>query len=270
LLSEHDVIKYDEQALMRFLTSRCVTYAVGGRLSFDFKQLEQQLRRELARPEITMELRGFNWLGEAVIQAELKTVIQQKDLLPDIVDRIKLEINSPSLANLCLQKVQMAVSFIQKSGSFAGEHAGETRLSEYLSAVLAEGSESIPSAVARSEVCLWHLSAFDRLLKSVIDYDPTDNVDAKYRAELPQGLVDKLLKAREELPARLTEELGTFAEANLRSNYLSDKDPMIVSLEFFIGDDVDLWNAAKTHLPDGLLMMHWRAVYLVLKEGQQR
>merc|ERR1719189_48874 len=128
---------------------------------------------------------------------------------------------------MCMQKVQMAVSFIQKSGSFASEHAGETRLSEYLSAVLAEGSESIPSAVARSEVCLWHLSAFDRLLKSVIDYDPTGNVDAKYRAELPQELLDQLLKAREELPASLTEEIGRFAEANLRSNYLADKDPMI-------------------------------------------
>merc|ERR1740121_573469 len=171
LLSEHDIVKYDEQALMRFLQSRCVTYAVGGRLNFDFKQLEQQLRRELARPEITMEMPAFQWLGQTVVQAELKSVIQQKDLLPDIVERIRVEINSPSLANLCLQKVQMAGSFIQKSGSFSGEHAGETRLSEYLSAVLAESTDSIPSAVARREVCLWHLSAFEKLLKQVINCD---------------------------------------------------------------------------------------------------
>ena len=48
LLGEHDVVKYDEQALMHFLQTRCVTYAMGSRLNFDFKQPEQRLRRDLS------------------------------------------------------------------------------------------------------------------------------------------------------------------------------------------------------------------------------
>merc|ERR1740121_545266 len=106
---------------MAFLSARCVTYGAGGKLNFDLKQLERQLRQRLARPEITMELREFQWLGEAVVQADLKAVIKQKDLLPDIVERIKSEMNSPSLANSCMQKVRMAISFILKSSSFLGD-----------------------------------------------------------------------------------------------------------------------------------------------------
>jgi len=269
LLSEHDVVHYDEQALMRFLQSRCVTYAVGGRLNFDFKQLEQQLRRELARPEITMELPAFQWLGQTVVQAELKSVIQQKDLLPDVIERIKAEICSPAVANHCLQKVQMAGSFIQKSGSFSGDHAGETRLSEYLSAVLAEGMDSLPSAVARAEVGLWHLQAFERLLKQVINCDPTDNIDPKYREKLSEELLAELLAVRDALPASLAEVLGSFAEANLRQNYLQDKESMLTCLEYVI-DDPEHWEVVKAKLPSGLQMMHWRATYWVIKEGEQR
>merc|ERR1740121_1284285 len=262
LLSEHDVVKYDEQALMRFLQSRCVTYAVGGRLNFDFKQLEQQLRRELARPEITMEMAAFQWLGQASLQLELKAVIPQKDLLPDIVDRIKAEINSPSLANLCLQKVQMATSFIMKSGSISGEHAGEARLSEYLSSVLAESADSIPSTSARREVQLWHLSAFEKLLKQVINCDPTDNIDPKYRVELPKELLDLLMAKRDLLPASLADDLGSFAESQLRSTVLNDKESMITTLEYVVDtDDVEKWGAIKEHLPPAIQLMHWRAVY---------
>ena len=40
--------QYYEQALMHFLQTRCVTYAMDSRLNFDFKQPEQRLRRDLS------------------------------------------------------------------------------------------------------------------------------------------------------------------------------------------------------------------------------
>lgn len=46
--------------------------------------------------------------------------MNQRELLPDTIDRIKLEVPSPALANACLQKVQMSISFILKSGSTLG------------------------------------------------------------------------------------------------------------------------------------------------------
>ncbi|OLQ13017.1 hypothetical protein AK812_SmicGene3028 [Symbiodinium microadriaticum] len=60
LLAQH-VIKYSKHELMRYLTSRCV----GGKLNLDLKQMESHLRRELSRPEVTIEMRGFQWLGES-------------------------------------------------------------------------------------------------------------------------------------------------------------------------------------------------------------
>ena len=66
-------------------------------------------------------MRGFQWLGDSFAGGnELKTVVNQRELLPDTIDRIKLEVPSPALANACLQKVQMSISFILKSGQHFG------------------------------------------------------------------------------------------------------------------------------------------------------
>jgi len=288
LLGQHDVVKYDEQALMHFLKSRCVTYGVGGGLNFDFKQLEQQLRRELARPEITMELRGFQWLGESHAQtSELKAVIKQKDLPPDVIERIKAELISPSLAHRCLQKVQMAVSFIQKSGSFSGEHAGETKLCGYLSSVLAESPDCIPSAAARSEVYLWHLSAFDKLLKQIINKDPMDDVDLIYRSDLPTELARELDGAKPSLPPTLATEMADFAEAYLTENVLNSEETIVSTLTYWLEGkcepDTDAdgkvspedaavarqaaqdRDAVQMHLPPDLLMKHWVSTYYKLR-----
>jgi len=270
LLGQHDVIKYDEQALMRFLQSRCVTYGVGGRLNFDVNQLEQQLKRELSRPEITMELRGFQWLGESVAKtSELKAVIKQKELQPDVVNRIRLELSSPSLANRCLQKVQMASSFIQKSSGFSGEHAGETLLCEYLVSVLAEREEDIPSATARSEVYLWHLSAFEKLLKQIIKHDPMDNVDLKYRAELTPELASALSAVKDKLPAVLCDMLASVAEEHLSNTYLGDDVPIWETLKEVsdFADDPQVRTAVEQNFPSGLKMKHWVATYRSLMKA---
>jgi len=267
LLSQHDVIRYGEDDLMHFLQSRCVTYATGGSLNFDLRQLEQQLRREMSRPEITMELRGFQWLGENFGQSDLKQVIPQKDLPEDVMKRIRSELKLPSLANACLQRVQMASSFIQKSGSSTGENAGNTLFQEYLEQVLQEAPTSIPSQVARAEVRLWHLTAFERLLKQVVNQDPMDGVDPAYKTELPEDIAQQLEAVRKELPNQLTEVLASFAEYQLRSTYIGRDSNMIDTLRAIddICDDVAAMNAVEEHLPAGILMQHWAATYQLLK-----
>ena len=95
-------------------------------------------------------------------------IFQQQALSPRTITRIKQEIYSPSLARCCLRKVRMARSFIQSRGCPAGGRAGDTRLSEYLSSVMAETADCIPSSVARSEVCLRHLNDFETLLDQVV------------------------------------------------------------------------------------------------------
>jgi len=271
LIGQHDVINYDSHSLMHFVKTRCVTYGIGGRLNFDFKQLEQQLRRELARPEITMELRGFQWLGEYFAQSsELKAVIKQKDLLPDIIDRIKAEVLSPSVANRCLQKVQMASSFIQKLGGFAGETAGETLLCEYLSTFLQDSPESIPSKTARSEVCLWHLSSFEKVLKQIMNQDPMDSVDPKYRKDLPDDLRGQVLAAKPGLPAALADIMAGIAEAYLKDTFMGEDASILPTLQAwpdFSGEDLA---ATQDHLPRGLAMKHWVAVYRLLKAKPAR
>lgn len=267
LLGQHDIVKYDELSLMHFVRSRCVTYGVGGRLNFDFKQLEQQLRREFDRPSITIELRGFQWLGENLAQAsELKAVIKQKDLQPDVVARLRAELNSPPLAWRCLTMVQMASSFIQKSGTFSGEHAGETMFCEYITSVLAESADSIPSATARSEVHLWHLCAFEKVLKQIIKQDPMDKVDPKYRAELEPELLEELLAAKVFLPASLLGHLANFAEAQLDRTFLGEDVAITDTLKaaIDISEDAEALAAVEEHLPRGLKMKHWVATHKVL------
>eukprot|EP00913_Durusdinium_trenchii_P033454 g31321.t1 len=174
LLAQHDVIKYNKKELMKFLSNRCATWGVGGKLNLDLKQVEQHLRRELNRPEVTIEMRGFQWLGDSFAAGnELRTVINQRELLPDTIDRLKVEIPSPALANACLQKVQMSISFILKSGSSLGtEKSGEMLLSDYMRSVLAESPETFMSAAARSDVHLWHVDALVKVLKQIVNKDP--------------------------------------------------------------------------------------------------
>jgi len=272
LLGQHDIIYYDEAALMRFLRSRCVTYGVGGKLNFDFKQMEHHLGRELSRPEITVELRGFQWLGDNVSgNNELKSVIKQKDLMPDTIERLKAELSSPSLANLCLQKVQMSVSFILKSGGgLSTEQAGEMLLSNYLQTILAENPDSLPSATAQAQVHLWHIDSFVKVLRQIINKDPLENVDPKYRAELPKELHDAMISAKPHIPEALVEVLGNFAEAHLAETFLGENYPLIDVLATAM-DEFDLSredsNAVNDNLPADLLMKHWGGVYTLLKQS---
>jgi len=270
LLGQHDVVKYSKEELMRFLRSRCVTYGVGGKLNFDLKQLEQILRRELSRPEIVLEMRGFQWMGDSFSAGnELKTVINQKDLLPDTIERLKVEIASPAIANICLQKVQMSVSFILKSGSSLGtDHAGEMRLSEYMSSVLSEGPESLPSACARSEIHLWHVDSFVKVLRSLVNKDPMDSIDVRYKQDLPEELTKQLKAVKPQLPDSVTEMMGSFAETRLTETWIGENYDIMTILES-IRDDLNIddegFQAMQDHLPKELLMKHWAAIYGVLK-----
>jgi len=269
LLGEHDVIKYSKDTLMKFLRSRCVTYAVGGKLNLDLKQLEHVIRREMSRPEITIEMRGFQWLGDTFSAGnELKTVINQKDLSPDTIQRLKVELASPAVANICLQKVQMSMSFILKSGSSLGtDHAGEMRLSEYMSSVLSERADSLPSACARADVHLWHVDAFVKVLRGLVNKDPMDSIDVKYKADLDADLLAQVKAAKPKLPKSVSTMMGIFAETRLTETWIGfEYDIMTIldSVQDSIQIDEEGWQAMQEHFPKELKMMHWAAIYGVL------
>ena len=271
LLVQHDVIKYARKELMRFLSNRCATWGVGGKLNLDLKQVEQHLRRELSRPEITIEMRGFQWLGDSYAGGnELKTVITQRELLPDTIDRLKVEIPSPALANACLQKVQMSISFILKSGSSLGtEKSGEMLLSDYMRRVLAESPENFMSAAARSEVHLWHVDSLVKVLKQIVNKDPVDSMDPKYKEELPSAMRQKLIEAKEDIPDQLVEVMGSFGETRLTETYIGVEYDILTILQSIretleINDEI--FEEIEKHLPADLKMKHWAEVYKLLRD----
>lgn len=271
LLGQHDVVIYDGDELMRFLRSRCVTYGVGGKLNFDFLGLEQQLQRELSRPEITIELRAFQWLGESFSAvSELRSVIKQKELPPETVERLKAELSSTSVAHACLQKVQMSTAFILKSGgALSGEQAGEMRLAEYLRSILSESGESLPSKAAQTEVHLWHVDAFAKLLRQMINKDPMDSIDPKYKVEVPEELKALLVAAKPDLPNEMLEWMGTFAETRLVETWIGANVSMVETLKAIreeLAVESRVFDAVQLHLPAGLQMQHWGAVYKILRD----
>jgi len=276
LLGQHDVIMYDENELMTFVRSRCVNYVGGGKLNFDFKQLEQQLRREMSKPEITMEIRGFQWLGEAFSGSnELRAVIKQRELMPDVLERLKGELTSPTLAHVALQKVQMSKSFIlQSGGGLSKEHGGEMLLSEYLQNILAESHDSMPSRTARSEVHLCHIDSFVKLLRQIINKNPMDGIDPKYKIDLPKELADALAAVKSNLPAAFVDFLGNFAERHLtQETYIGGEVELMDIVNQSRDDDrytlnpEDFATIQKSLSSVGLKMKHWAAVYNTLKES---
>merc|ERR1712151_685068 len=61
-LGHHDVIVYDKDMMMRYIRDRCVTHGAGGKLNLDLVELERHLRYEFAKPELSFQLRLFQWL----------------------------------------------------------------------------------------------------------------------------------------------------------------------------------------------------------------
>jgi len=268
LLAQHDLIKYSKNELMRFLESRCVTWGEGGKLNYNLKQLEHQLRKELARPEIETEMRGFQWLGDAFSGGnEMKDAIEQKDLMPDTIDRIKMELSSPAMASLCLQKVQMSISFILKSGSSLGaQNAGDMLLNDYMRNVLCETSDSLPSAYARAEVRLAHADCFVKVLRSLVNKDPMDGVEAKYKAELPEDLAKPIRDNKATAPSSLIETMATFAESRLTESYLGENYGIFSIVESLDILDDEALEWVKANMPDeSYLLKHWAAIYRILK-----
>ncbi|CAK0875561.1 unnamed protein product, partial [Prorocentrum cordatum] len=229
MLALHDVVVYSEEELMRFVRSRCVTYSGGGKLKFDFSQVERHLRQELARPALEMEMRAFGWLGESLaVSGELRATIAQRGLSHAVEERIRSELTSPAMAGLVLQKVQMTVSFLLKCGGSLRGDAGEMLLGEYMRSVLSEDAAvGLPSAALRSEVRLCHVDALASLLKGVLNKDPMEGVDPRYRAELPPALEAELVAARPRLPAALAPLLARFAEGHLADASLSGTASML-------------------------------------------
>eukprot|EP00931_Biecheleriopsis_adriatica_P017997 TRINITY_DN1271_c1_g1_i1.p1 TRINITY_DN1271_c1_g1~~TRINITY_DN1271_c1_g1_i1.p1 ORF type:complete len:4782 (+),score=1057.93 TRINITY_DN1271_c1_g1_i1:65-14410(+) len=271
LLSQHDVIKYKMSDLLMYLRSRCATWGAGGKLNLDLKQVELQLRREMAHPEITIEMGEFQWIGQSFTAGhDLSTAIPQKDLLPDTIERLKNELQSPAVANMCLQKVQMSISFILKAGSsLSKDHAGETRLSDYMQRVLSEPMESLPSATARADVRLFHVDSFVKVLKSVINKDPMDTIDVKYKAPLPKELETLVKGFAKDLPEGVVEMMGDFAEKGLSTGSIGEKETIVPTLEpvrEMLECSDEAWDAVKKHFTDEMKLKHWASIYKILSQ----
>jgi len=196
---------------------------------------------------------------------ELKAVIAQRELPQDLKDRLSQDMTQPAVANLCLQKVQMSIAFILKSGSGMSENAGEMLLSEYLRRVLSEAHDCLPSNTAQKEIHLWHVDAFVKLLGQLTHKDPMEKVDAKYQEKLPEGFEDQLKSLRKSVPSSFADCLGRWAEGSLSESYIGGDITMSEILEHIseLGEP-DMQEAVK-RLPDGLLMKHWASVYRTLK-----
>jgi len=165
----------------------------------------------------------------------------------------------------------MSVSFILKSGGgLSTEQAGEMLLSNYLQTILSESADSLPSATARAQVQLRHIDSLVKVLKQIINKDPLENMDPKYKAELPKDLEDALKSAKPRIPEILIEVLGNFAETRLTETYIGENYPLMDVLgtamdEFGLSRDDAA--AVADNLPEGLLVMHWGMIYAMLKQS---
>jgi len=170
-----------------------------------------------------------------------------------------------------VQEVQITISFILKSGVAFGKNAGNTFLAEYFKSVCLQNSvQCLPSNTARAEVQLRHLDSFIKLLKQIMNKDPMENVDDKYKEPLPEEMKKALLAAKPNLPAILIQVLATFAEARLVETSLKDSEGMLEILEHaqdeFADAGTHAFRAVQQHFPQKLQMKHWVAVYNTLKQ----
>merc|ERR1712070_1160480 len=200
----------------------------------DLDQLEQHLRQALAKPQIFIEHKQFNWLGEqrGNMLNELHEVIGQGELAEDVADRISSEISQASDASRCMQKVQMAVTFIMKSraGFSTDIQAGDMLLSEYLRNVLSEEEDSLPTSTGRREVKLRHVDHFAKLLRSKLSQNPMDRVDPQYKCSLLEPSLEAALRSLE-VPPGVADAMQDFALGYLGQETIGVNSKLVETLE---------------------------------------
>eukprot|EP00929_Paragymnodinium_shiwhaense_P043162 TRINITY_DN22233_c0_g2_i1.p1 TRINITY_DN22233_c0_g2~~TRINITY_DN22233_c0_g2_i1.p1 ORF type:complete len:3205 (-),score=983.73 TRINITY_DN22233_c0_g2_i1:80-9475(-) len=275
LCGHHDTIQFDKDALVRYIRDRCVTHGQGGRLEIDFLELERHLRHQFAKPEIALHMGLFQWLGDqdASFTNELMAVVPQRDLDLEVVARLKAEIRTPVQAAQCLQKLQMAATFIINSKeALVASTLGKMKLVDYMEQVLSEPGESLPSATARAEVHIHHVDAFVKLVKGVIYQDPMDALPGIYKAPLPPALEAGLQAAimHEGLRGKLAMicEIMERGVEDFTSGTNAPSTPMVGWVANFIDyreGDGPCARLVEQVFPAGLEMQHWEASYRVLK-----
>eukprot|EP00927_Polykrikos_kofoidii_P010323 TRINITY_DN14364_c0_g1_i2.p1 TRINITY_DN14364_c0_g1~~TRINITY_DN14364_c0_g1_i2.p1 ORF type:complete len:2263 (-),score=477.65 TRINITY_DN14364_c0_g1_i2:108-6365(-) len=270
-VGHHDMITYDKATMMRFIRDRCVTHGAGGQLDLDLVELERHLRHEFARPELSLELQLFKWLGEdAAGGNELRNLIPQALLSPEVEGRLRAEIRTPVQAARCMQKLQMTATFIVHSREALSSKAlGQMKLSEYLEKVLQEEPEGLPSATARSEVYLCHLDHFVQVVRSIIHNDPMEPLNAKYKAEISTELEAALRSAAESMKDQV-ELIAMVMERSVdyfRETTFDGAQNMSDWLPAFIQDeDSHCSSLVEKAFPAELKLKHWEATYRVLKK----
>jgi hypothetical protein len=280
LMQQHHVIDFSQTALLQFLKGRCVSWGTGGKVFFDLQQLEHRLRRETTRNPIQMQIKAFQWCGATSSRtAELSAAIKQKDITSEICERIKKEISSPSVANSCMQRISVAITFILKAAGSNSERSssGEMFLADYMSKVLCDSSsDCLPSSTARSEIRLVHIDALMRLLKAIIKADPMDKVDERFKVDLPEDVKKAILAVKDGLPASLCLALGEFGEGFLgmdsgigpETAFMESLEPA-VEAEMVSLSQMEL-ATVKEKLPEDLRaklqVQHWEKLYRLLQK----
>mmetsp|Transcript_89223 Transcript_89223/g.213053 ORF Transcript_89223/g.213053 Transcript_89223/m.213053 type:complete len:145 (+) Transcript_89223:2-436(+) len=141
-------------------------------------------------------------------------------------------------------------------------------LADYMRNVLAESPEAFMSAAARSDVHLWHVDALVKVLKQIVNKDPLDSIDPKYKEELPKELEQELLAAKPNLPDQLVTLMGTFGETRLTETVIGlDYEilPTLASIRDLLDINDEIFEEIEKHLPPTLLMRHWAAAYTLLR-----
>ncbi|CAE7573335.1 unnamed protein product, partial [Symbiodinium pilosum] len=75
-------------------------------------------------------------------------------------------------------------------------------------------------SAACADVRLQHVDNYVRILKQVVNKDPLDSIDPKYKEDLPKDLQQKLIAAKDSLPDQLVDLMGTFGETRLTETYI--------------------------------------------------
>merc|ERR1712137_159229 len=271
LLGHHDVIVCDEIILLRFLRERCVSHVEGGKLSLDLAQLENHMRKVLACKEIAIVLPSFQWLGETSYgSGELKSLVPQRELSADVQKHLHAQIRSPVDAAKCLQKTQMAATFILRAGAaISATVATDMPLREYLIEVLKESLDSLPSAA--EEICLSHVDSFMLFLKRIIRRDPMDVVSAMYKESMQPDLaneLDQLISKSLDEVKFVAQVMGEFGEAYLSDGRQSGDLRVIDWLPYVLSTQYpDKLSAIQfvESLPSSLQLRHWGALYHALE-----
>jgi hypothetical protein len=267
--TQDQAFAYDLPLIEDYIKKQCVTYSSDGDLVYDFKKAEDWIvdRFFTGKPLLDLDIGKFMFPEDTVSadRESLKGVIAQEPLPGQMVQDIRAELSTSTLASRTRSAVATVISFITASSQELSASAGNTLVETYVRETLLIPGDHLQSKEVAKQVCIKHLDAVWMLLDQLASPDPFAGVDPFYKQDLSEANVASLMEAAKKMDVKGV--IAPFLMEFIKDHIRGRPDFVSTALKDWCYELED--DGFDDHFPDDINMPQVVACYKLLDNISQ-